>query len=287
MWVARPPPHPIERSHALSLATKPKCTARPARLSPSALDRYRTCPRRFAYQDLDRREFDRGASPALVLGNAVHHALERFFGLPPADRSEQQLHTALRSVWKQHAKPGVFTSREAEAECGRTALAMLRTFCKRFDTAARPAAREQWVAKRLSNGVKVFGKVDRIDLAPDGTLHVIDYKTGRHVLDEGDLSTESAVQVYATATEAAARRTVSRLRVIYLAHGIEVRWEPEREDLDTAEERLTELTDAILADREFNATPGPHCDWCPFRMVCEDSGRVSASELTIPDDIMF
>jgi RecB family exonuclease len=217
----------------------------------------------------------------------VHHALERFFGLPAADRSQASLHNALRSVWRQHVKPRVFGSREEEAEYGRTALAMLTAFTERFDISVVPAAREQWVSKRLTNGVKVFGKIDRIDASSDGTLQVVDYKTGRRVLDYTDLPTESAVQVYVTATEASSRREVTRLRILYLAHGIEMRWEPEREDIETAEERLTALTDRIRADNTYEATPGPHCAWCPFRLVCGDSDRVSTAELVVPDDILF
>jgi putative RecB family exonuclease len=225
--------------------------------------------------------------PALTLGNAVHHALERFFGLPPAERSEATLHKALRAVWRQHVKPGTFASREAEAECGRSALAMLSLFAERFATTTVPLAREQWVSKRLNNGVEIFGKIDRIDAAPNKRLQVVDYKTGRSTLDETDLPTDTAAQVYLTASEARAAREVTRVRIVYLAHGVEVRWEPEREDAEAAEERLIAVTDRIRADREFEATPGSHCSWCPFRLLCPDSSRVGVEDLEVPDDIEF
>lgn len=100
-----------------------------SQLVPLVTQRARWCVlRRFAFQGIERRAYDQALSPALVLANAVHQALERFVGLPPSDRAEATLHQALRSVWREHAKPGLFGSREEEAECGRSALAMLSRF---------------------------------------------------------------------------------------------------------------------------------------------------------------
>ena len=42
----------------------------------------------------------------------------------------------------------------------------------------RPKAAEVWGETDIA-GVKLFGKVDRIDLLPDGGLAIIDYKTGK------------------------------------------------------------------------------------------------------------
>lgn len=77
------------------------------------------------------------------------------------------------------------------------------------------------------------------------------------------------------------------MRIIYLARGIEVRWEPEREDAETAEERLTELTNSILADTAFDASPGNHSSWRPYQLGRPDRARVERQELAVPDDILL
>ena len=42
-----------------------------------------------------------------------------------------------------------------------------------------PASREERVSYELESGVTFAGIVDRIDVAPDGRIRVVDYKTGR------------------------------------------------------------------------------------------------------------
>ncbi len=86
----------------------------PDRLSPAALGRYRSCPQSFYLSDVERLPRDEQPSPVLCQANAVHHALERFFGLPLLDRQPENLERALRSVWPSHRRPGAFLTREQE-----------------------------------------------------------------------------------------------------------------------------------------------------------------------------
>jgi hypothetical protein len=67
----------------------------------------------------------------------------------------------------------------------------------------------------------------------------------------------------------------------------EVRWAPEREDLETAEEGLSQLTQRILADTQFEPNPGPHCRWCPWQLVCDAAGRVDPADLEPAGDLPF
>jgi RecB family exonuclease len=265
----------------------------PQRFSPSALARYRTCPRQFFLQDVCRTPVPDQPKPVLAVGNAVHAALDRFFGLRPDDRQppDELIVRALRSVWRAHVPTGLFDTTEEEREAGLRAADNLVRLMATIDPLARPAAREQWVAARV-NGARVYGKVDRIDLAADGTLELIDYKTGRQRLADEDVAREPAAQVYAVGAEARLGRAVSRVRFIYLdgdgsQRPTEARWEPEREDIEAAAAALDALIDDIRADPTFATAPGEQCRYCPFRFICPDANRVELSQLEIPDDITF
>ena len=255
------------------------------RFSPSALGRYQACPKAFWFHDVERVPVPEAPSPVLAQGNAIHHALERAFGLPAEERNAETLHRALRSVWAQHRKRGSFQTTDEEADYGNAALAMLTSFAQNFDLGGRPLAREQWVSGRLSNGVELFGKVDRIDALNEHALEVTDYKTGRRVIDPYDLPGEPAAQVYVLATEATYGRPVERVRFIYLATGDDVRWEPEREDVAQAGERLLDLTNEIMGSEEFPANPGLQCRWCRFALICPDRQRVALDDLH-PDEAL-
>ncbi len=231
-------------------------------------------------------------SPLLVIGNAVHAALEKFFGLRPAERGsgDEMLHRCLRAVWPESRKADSFATRDEERDYGQQALELLSTFRATFDTTLVPLTRERWVSTRLENGVELFGKVDRVDgrLAPaDEPIDVVDYKTGRWQLDATDLPDEPAVQGYLLAAEAQYRRPVRAVRYLYLATGSESRWEPEREDVEAARESLLTVTWAMYRDQDFTPRPGAHCGRCPFAQHCPDAGRVEVADLHVRDDIAF
>lgn len=259
------------------------------RLSPTALQAYLACPRQYELKYLLREPVVEEPSPLLAQGKAVHAALDQFFGLAPDDRSLEVLHRALRSVWRREVPASTFLTSDEEREWGESALALLTRFHEHLDTSVIPLAREEWVSTRLPSGAVVFGRVDRVDgivgPAEDGreqeSLSVIDYKTGKRRIEPEDLADEPAAQVYAVATEAATGYEVSRVRLLYLGgpEPEEVRWEPEREDIEAARERLVLLTDQIVGATSFPTTPGPHCKHCPFRLRCPDANRVTLADL--------
>src|SRR4051794_3682442 len=213
-------------------STAPRATAfaRPVRrqprlkLSPSALDRYRRCPKSFLLTDLERSPRREAPTGPLVMGNAVHAALERFYGLAAAERTEENIERALRHVWVKNRKPGAFINSHEEAAYGRQAITMLREHAARLSDGVVPLAREQWVEAEIASGVRVFGKIDRVDKLATGTLGVVDYKTGKVGIDESELAQESSVQVYVCAAEATFGLQVESVTFIYLAAGVELRW---------------------------------------------------------------
>jgi putative RecB family exonuclease len=254
----------------------------PRRLSPTAIDIYRTCPQQFflAYIAHERREQPTG--PNLVLANAVHHALERFYGLPPADRSPEALGQWLRAVWPEHRARHPFHSQAEEREWGLKALAMLERYASRHDLLVEPLAREVWVRRRLPDGLELFGKVDRVDDDGDGGLHLIDYKTGRREIDADDLPGDSAAMLYTVAAQATYGRPVRRVSFLYLESGRQVDWELEdHEEFQAAAERLGRHVRALRSDTEWLAMPGEICRFCDFAHICPERGAVSMEELVV------
>lgn len=267
-------------------------TLRLLRLSPSALERYRACPKRFWFQDIKRIRVDEARSPVLAQANALHHALERFYGLPPDYRSGEALRQALRAVWSQH-RAGAFSSPEEEVRYGEEALQMLDSFAEQFDLLAQPLAREHRVHIKLRNETRVTGKIDRVDPAstdtPDGDdgIDVIDYKTGRRIIDRDDLRHESATQLYVVAAEHLFKQPVRKVRWIYLRSATEVTWHPEREDVDALRDRLVRTCGEVATANVFPAVPAAHCDWCPYQLSCEERQQVVLRDLVVPEGFPF
>jgi putative RecB family exonuclease len=260
----------------------------PSRLSPAALSRFRLCEKQFYFADVEHAPRREQSNPLLAQGNAVHAALEKFFGLrvEQRDPAEKVLHQALRNQWRAYCKPDTFANIDQEIEFGQAALALLSSFAHNFDTTVEPLAREQWVSTRLPNGIELFGKVDRVDPFEDG-IAVIDYKTGRHQIEPEDLPGEPAAQVYLLAAEKEFGLPVRCVRYLYLQTGADVRWYPEREDVPTIAERLVALTTSIKEATAFPPSPGDQCRWCPFALRCPDRGRVELVDLAPVEGLPF
>src|SRR4051794_6715700 len=95
------------------------------RFSPTSLNAYLECPRKWDWQYRQRIEYEEALSPQMVLGKAVHVALAAFYRVPVGVRDEQMAHRLLRSAWSNAERGGVFLSDEDEAQWGERALRML------------------------------------------------------------------------------------------------------------------------------------------------------------------
>lgn len=267
-------------------ATETKTRKPPKRMSPSALARFEECPKAFEYQYVLKTEGEDRPSPVLVVGNAIHAALERFFGLPTQDRSEDVLHQALRSVWPQYIKDGAFFDKDEEIDAGRDALALLSRFWETEDCTVKPRMREDWVSCGLPNGLRVFGRVDRIDDV-EGGIAVVDYKTGKRAVSEKELPQTPAAKVYALAAQDRFRLPVMEVRLVYMALGKTVSWRPTADELEQAGRDLVALTDSIHATAAFEARPGAACRFCAYGSVCEDKDRVRLEDLVVSEEVGF
>ena len=183
---------------------------------------------------------------------------------------------------------------------------MLSTYAARADLTVRPLAREQRFRLALTNEVTLVGKIDRVDRTDDPfgsscesadddpdadnpfeSIEVIDWKTGRQTLESGDLPFEPAVQIYVFAAEQLFKKPVSKVRYVYL-RGEDVTWVPaDRGEVEDMKRRLLEKCEEIASATDFPASPGRHCDWCRYALLCEERQRVELAQLVVPEGIPF
>ena len=245
-------------------------TTRP--LSPTALDRFLECPRRFEHQDVRRKHFEFEPSSSWFAGVAMHAALKHLFERPACERNPDRLEAALRDWWREKRKQTPFVSVEEEIYWGRYSISRLRSYAERTDLAARTIGVERELHATLGGGARITGRLDRIDLldSEEGLLEVIDYKTGKRRLDSSDLPNDSGARYYLLLAEKNLG-PVARVRHVYLASEDELVWEPERDDLPHIEAAVAADIDGINLTSVYQAQPGIHCNWCPFRALCEAS----------------
>ena len=152
-------------------------------MSPSRAKDFMQCPLMFRLRTIDRIP-DPG-SLATHKGTLVHSVLERLYDLPAHERTREAAHAILPPRWEAHrdknpAVMDLFESLDQVAPWLSEAEALIDTYFQMENPARlEPAERELFVQTETKDGLMLRGFVDRLDIAPDGAMRVVDYKTGR------------------------------------------------------------------------------------------------------------
>lgn len=218
---------------------------------------------KFTYIDDLAKEY-KTPRPYLTMGAHVHNALKDFYEqYQPEERTYPHLEGLLRKRWRENRKG--FSSREDEAQWGVKALQMLRLFVHRMDLSITPTLLEDYYDVEVGENLKILGRIDRADTLEDGSLHVIDYKTGKYRPEE---QSELQLQLYAIIVGANKKAPVTKASFLYLQtmqwHTIEI------DDATTqaAIEEVKEQVDAIKREKTFDPEPNQYCGTCDFLPIC-------------------
>jgi putative RecB family exonuclease len=232
------------------------------RLSPLRVRVFNTCHLRYRYQYVDKLEAR--LRPSDTAGSLVHNVLCDFFAKEPqGERSEERLVSMFEERWAALSRrylrmPGVQELHDRNLDA-------LRRFARREDLRAEPFRVEAYVQIRIAPDVTLFGRMDRIDEQPDGTLHIVDYKTGSQ---PGDVDA-SQLRLYAIMVESKLERTVSRASFWYLDDGSVWTAELAPRDKEQALSGALAAVREMQSEQRFQPTVAPHCAACPYLYACD------------------
>ncbi|RMG49032.1 MAG: PD-(D/E)XK nuclease family protein [Acidobacteria bacterium] len=246
------------------------------RFSYSRLSTFRQCPRRYAFRYLE------GVPEAFrtvesVLGSAVHAALRWLY--ERRDAGERPGVSGLVAEFDRRFDaelgPSVKVVRAGESveDHRRRGRQLLERFHRdRFvaDTTSTVSLESRFDIV-LGGRFGFTGFIDRVAREPDGTLHVIDYKTtGR---PRRSLDPDEALQLHAYGL-ACRRRHGGPIRVSfhYLEDGSGIGESFGDGVAARAERTLVSRIEEVVQARSFPPRPTQLCAWCGYRDRCEASG---------------
>jgi RecB family exonuclease len=238
------------------------------RLSASAVDTYQRCGLQFKLE----RDWRISQKPAAAMqyGAAIHRVLKTYFdsvrlGRPKTDEElidlfRLDLTTAKIQESYQH---------ELYEEQG---ILQLRDFL----SAARSIPASQVLHTEEPFEIKigettVAGRIDRIDQRPDGTVAIIDYKTGK-ARDQESADESLQLSLYAIAAREKWGYNVGALIFHNLEENVAVvttRSDPQLRDArETVEETAKKIAEGV-----FDAKTGMHCNFCAYRSLCPEKEK--------------
>jgi putative RecB family exonuclease len=266
----------VAAAGAADLASEPV----PSRsLSPSRAGDFLTCPLLYRFRVIDR--LPEPPSPAAARGTLVHAVLERLFDQPPADRTPQAARELLEPQWQRLTEQepelaGLFDSDQERAAWLAGACEMLdRYFTLEDPRRIQPRHRELAVAGVLESGLTVRGYIDRLDVAADGEIRIVDYKTGTAPREEFEAQALFQMRFYAVVLWLTQGRVPKLLQLMYLGNGEIVRYAPDEADLRATVRKIDALWRAIERAQltgDWRPRKSRLCAWCAHQAICPEFG---------------
>jgi putative RecB family exonuclease len=254
----------------------------PAALSPSRAGDFQQCPLMFRLRVVDK--IPEPPNAAATKGTLVHAVLERLFDLPAPERTHDGAVELLRPQWARllEQRPelgGLFTSDEERAAWLAEAERLLGTYFTLEDPSRlEPSKRELFVRAPMGEGedrLLLRGFVDRLDVAPNGLLRVVDYKTGKAPPPGYEEKSLFQMKFYALVLWKLRGVVPKRLQLLYLGNGERLTYDPSEADLLAAEQQIAGIWTAIrraAEERRWPTKPSKLCGWCNFRHLCPAQG---------------
>jgi len=265
---------------------KPENYPLPGKFSFSQLAAYSSCPLQYKFAFILKVPAP-GDKASLIFGRVLHNTLYNFF-LPLLDKnikkqadlfsltkevkaspepenliSFQRLIDLYNEFWQEDG----YQSKKERAEYKEKGLNIISDYWNKYQENSEPKILflEKKFSFRVGEDI-IKGTIDRVDELSDGTLEIVDYKTGK---DKAlDYSVKRQLILYQIFLEEFLNKKVSALSYYYLESG-------QKASFVATEKEITKLRLEIIEEiseikkRNFTAKPSPLCKFCDFNKICE------------------
>ncbi len=250
----------------------------PSALSPSRLQDFQACPRRYQYAAVERRP--QPATYASVKGRMVHHVLENLLRLAAAERTaaaaRELLAPAEEHVLDPSARDDLSADEALVARLRSEVAQSVEGYLAMEDPQGVAAEGVELRLRAELDGAPVLGILDRLDRDDQGHLTIVDYKTGSVPSRDWDRFTFANTELYAALCQAALGELPTTIRLLYVSRGYTAT-RPVTDVVVRARASAASHAWQTIADYHatgsFPARPSSSaCRFCAYRAVCREQG---------------
>ncbi len=163
------------------------------RVSHSSITDFNNCLRLYYFKNIYRNPKTGNrvqiVNPYLSLGSVVHDTIDEVVNFSPSRRSKISLLKKFDKVWSNYSgRRGGFISEKQEIEFRKRGELMIKKVQRSELLKKKSFKKEDDLMKiNLFDGVELVGAFDWIEILPDNTFHIIDFKTGRSMEGKNSL----------------------------------------------------------------------------------------------------
>jgi DNA helicase-2/ATP-dependent DNA helicase PcrA len=238
------------------------------RLSASAVDTYERCGLQFKL-DRDWRLSTKPAA-AMQYGAAIHRILKTYFDSVTLGRAKTD--DELIDLFRLDLAEARIVEAYQHELYEKQGITQLREFLAAAHSLPSPQVLHTEQSFEIRVGpTSVVGRIDRIDRRPDGSVAIVDYKTGK-ARDQENADESLQLSLYAIAAQEKWGYTVGALIFYNLQENVAVTTTRTEPQLLGARSRVAAAAQGI-ADGLFKAKPGMHCNFCAYRSLCPEKEK--------------
>lgn len=243
-------------------------------LSYSQIETFKVCPMHYKLAYIYRIPTPPSASQSF--GIALHSTMKAFYDLGKGSlMADKDIRSLLKNNWISQG----YDSKEHEKKFFEKAVVYIGGFLKYgFDKEIVPALMEQKfilpLYKKGEPPLKVGGIIDRVDVASDGTIEIIDYKTGANVPSQKDVDKNLQMTFYALAATTLRDKPFGvtpdnvKLSLYYFDEQIKITTTRTKQQLEEAVAEIFSVRDQI-EHSDFKCSGNILCEKCEYSLFCK------------------
>lgn len=259
-------------------------------ISYTGLRDFIKCPRSYylknRYHDPKTGNRLQIASAPMTLGSLVHDAIKWYLQTGRRATKDDVIKKFKNHWLKYRGKKGGFSSVAEEAEMGKRGLAMLDNFMKNANSLEPHIPLFNFLRFWLDEKIALNGKLDFVGKLSDGSLHVLDFKTGTK--DEED---PIQLHTYAILAQSHLQKEISKISYWYLDRESV----PKEAVLDSLEEKLEwlrkqaqEIKKAVEEDKWECIEKDKLCRDCKsYQAIIDGKGEFQFFDEAFKKDVYF
>ena len=238
-------------------------------LSYSQIQTFDMCPLHYKLRYI--MKLPSAPSPALSFGITMHSLLKAIYqaGFGKEKLKEELLERFIDEYWVHDGYDGKAHELEAKKNCKQ----LLEAYMQRNADEKILPVRTEYPFQFMLKGIKILGRLDRINILSDNRIEIVDYKTGSNVPDERKIKNDLQLTLYALAAteinDPIFRKAPDEimLTLYYIEPNVKITTTRTKEQLEAAKEHILQKVEEIRTST-FHCSGSMFCKNCEYKMLC-------------------